>query len=435
MSPSLPLRLLQTQSDARLLAAARHGHERAFEALVQRYRKPLLRYCRRLLLPEARAEDALQQGLLQAWLALRRGAEVRDARAWLYRVVHNAAVDALRTSGYDYAQLEDSLRGTTSPDSDLERRTAIRQALVGLSALPELQREALLRTAVAGHSYEQVAAALGISDGAVRGLVYRARTSLRAAATALTPPPLVAWLADGSRRGGALAQRLGGAGAGGGAAGTAGVLVKGGAAVITAGVLVAGAASVHSHARAERARLADPARIIDPAARANSARASFVVAAHAGLSRSSRRSRPAAGGAAGSHFEFTGPTSTRENQTRRARGAQPQAVAGAPEKFGGVGSSAGEAHAASAASAAAAPAEAPAPPAGGAPGGGGEGATPQPPGEPSPGGGGTDPGDSLEEKTDDGAGPPSGEGTPGAKETVPEGKPPTTGGPPPPPDE
>jgi RNA polymerase sigma factor (sigma-70 family) len=248
MSPWISLHFLQTQSDERLLAAARDGHERAFEALVHRYRRPLLRHCRRLLLPPSAADDAVQQGLLQAWLALQRGTEVRDARAWLYRVVHNAAVDALRSSGYDHEQLSHSLQGATAPHSDLERRIAVRQALAGLAALPELQRAALLRTAIEGHSHEQVAAALGLSDGSVRGLVYRARATLRASATAITPIPVVAWLADAGRRTVPLAERLGGSGAGSGSAEAGGALLKGGVVMLTAGALVAGTAAVHPRA-------------------------------------------------------------------------------------------------------------------------------------------------------------------------------------------
>src|SRR5487761_1803543 len=119
MSPSVSIRLLLTQSDARLVALAGEGHERAFEALVQRYRRPLLLYCRRLLLPDERAEDALQQALMQAWLALRRGVEVSDVRSWLYRVVHNTALNMLRVSGYDYCTLSESLSGADAPQDDL----------------------------------------------------------------------------------------------------------------------------------------------------------------------------------------------------------------------------------------------------------------------------------------------------------------------------
>jgi RNA polymerase sigma factor (sigma-70 family) len=246
MSPSVSIRLLLTQSDARLAQLAREGHERAFEALVQRYRRPLLAYCRRLLLPSERAEDALQQGLLQAWLALQDGTEVREPRAWLYRVVHNAAINMLRVSGYDYATLSETLRGGDAPEQDLDRRIAVREALAGLAALPQMQREALLRTAVDGHSHEQVARALGVSEGALRGLVHRARTSLRAATTALTPSPIVSW-ALGPRGGGMapLVARVGELGAGGGSLGVGGILLKGGAVAVTAGALASGIAAVH----------------------------------------------------------------------------------------------------------------------------------------------------------------------------------------------
>src|SRR3954468_1752356 len=101
--------LLRTQSDARLVALAREGHERAFEAIVERYRRELLRTCRRVL-PEARAEDALQHALLAAWTAIERGDEIRELRPWLHRISHNTSLNHLRVAGYDFDELHDSLR-------------------------------------------------------------------------------------------------------------------------------------------------------------------------------------------------------------------------------------------------------------------------------------------------------------------------------------
>jgi RNA polymerase sigma factor (sigma-70 family) len=291
VSPSISLRVLRTQSDARLLEMSRDGHERAFEALVHRYRRPLLGYCRRLLLPEARAEDALQQGLLQAWLALSDGCEVRDAKAWLYRIVHNAAVSALRRSGYDYVELDEALHGAGALEGDIDRRIAVREALAGLAALPEAQREVLLRTAVQGHSHEQVAAEMGLSDGAVRGLIYRARATLRTAVTAVTPPPLLAWAARAAETGAAhpqLAETAGGTGS----AGVFGLLLKGGAVVVSAGVLATGAGLVGHGAPAARASRGDEPRrqhLVAPA------RASGGPGAPSALGTTSRGQAPSAG--------------------------------------------------------------------------------------------------------------------------------------------
>src|SRR5438067_12191916 len=144
MSPlAISLRVLQTQRDQRLVELARAGHERAFEALVRRYRGPLLAYCRRLASRGASPEDILQQGLLQAWRALNGGAEVRDARAWLYRIVHNVAISTLRAS----AEAPESMAagaGAPGVEQLVEQRMAAREALAGLAALPDLQRQVMV---------------------------------------------------------------------------------------------------------------------------------------------------------------------------------------------------------------------------------------------------------------------------------------------------
>src|SRR3954449_12076335 len=245
--------LLRTQSDERLVVLARAGHERAFEAIVERYRGALLRASRRYL-PEARAEDALQQAFISAWSALQRGDEVRDLRAWLYRIVHNTALNQLRVAGYDYAELDDALRGSEAPQEEMERRAVMRQTLTGLAALPDRQREALLRVAIEGRSQEEVARELGVTEGAVRQLVHRARLTLRAAATAITPLPLATWAAGAAGAGGTvsgpmaerIAELVGGAGA-------SAFLAKAGAvAVLATGTAVAVPAITPSDAETSR---------------------------------------------------------------------------------------------------------------------------------------------------------------------------------------
>jgi RNA polymerase sigma factor (sigma-70 family) len=247
MSPlAISLRFLQTQPDGRLVELARAGHERAFEALVRRYRGPLLAYCRRVAPRGTAAEDILQQGLLQAWKALSAGAEVREARAWLYRIVHNVAITAVRASG----ELPEGMAagpGAPSVDQLVEQRMAARDALAGLAALPDLQRKVMVSTALDGQSHEEIAAALGLTSGSVRGLIYRARSTLRAAAAAVIPAPVIEWALGDV---GAPTAGLAGAGS----AGLGALVLKGGA-VLAVGAVAGTTAIVIDH----RAHHAQPA--------------------------------------------------------------------------------------------------------------------------------------------------------------------------------
>src|SRR5918996_3405164 len=111
--------LLRCQSDRRLVDLVRVGNDRAFEAIVDRYRPPMLRYCGRLL-PPARAEDAVQQAFLNAYIAMQRGDVELNLRPWLYRIARNACLNGLRESGWTHEQIEHVRSGTRSTQEEVE---------------------------------------------------------------------------------------------------------------------------------------------------------------------------------------------------------------------------------------------------------------------------------------------------------------------------
>jgi RNA polymerase sigma factor (sigma-70 family) len=267
MTPLLSAPLLRSQSDRRLAALAADGHDRAFEVIVERYRRPLQRYLRRLL-SEGLAEDVLQASFVRAWQALRAGTEVRDLRPWLYRIAHNRALNTLRAAGAALPPMGEALPAT-SLEAEVERREELRATLHEIEALPDRQRAALVAVAVADRPHADVARELGMSDGALRQLLLRARTTLRAAATALTPYPLMSWLAGGQE---VTAARVAEVAAG---AGGTGVALKASAAMLAAGTVVAGGPAMrdeHAPPRAQAApraqeaqRQAAPTRAVAPA--------------------------------------------------------------------------------------------------------------------------------------------------------------------------
>jgi RNA polymerase sigma factor (sigma-70 family) len=191
VSPRLSDLLLSSQSDERLVSLARAGHERAFAAIVERYAPELHALARRLC-SDGRGEDVVQQAFLSAFAALRSDCEVRHLRGWLYRIVRNAA-------GRSESPICVPLDGTTASvnglDEVVQQRALAMTALSEIARLPARQRQAMIGTALDGRARAEIASSMGLSEGAVRQLVHRARTTLRSAMTAVTPWPLARWLA------------------------------------------------------------------------------------------------------------------------------------------------------------------------------------------------------------------------------------------------
>src|SRR3954469_17765389 len=207
--------VLRSQSDERLVDLVRAGSEPAFEAIVGRYRAPLLRYCRRIL-PDTRAEDAVQQAFVSAYAAMKRDDAQLDLRPWLYRIAHNSALNALRDRGVKHAELDEQIDGVERPDQAMERRQGLRDVLGAVQALPQRQRDAMVLRELEGRSYDEIAGALGVTGGAVRQLLNRARTTLRAGVTAVTPFPMVLrlWSGEGEPTAARVGELVGAGGAG-----------------------------------------------------------------------------------------------------------------------------------------------------------------------------------------------------------------------------
>ena len=174
-------------SDEELVQLARAGHEPAFDAIVHRYRAPLVSYCRRWLDPH-RAEEVVQHTLMKAYLCVRDDVRPLAVRPWLYRVAHNAALNAVEKKGSDWEQLDENYDGVPQPPQVAEQRARFLQIVGEIDALPARQREALLLNEFEGRCYADIAAQLGTSESGVRGLLRRARRQLRETAAALLLP-------------------------------------------------------------------------------------------------------------------------------------------------------------------------------------------------------------------------------------------------------
>jgi RNA polymerase sigma factor (sigma-70 family) len=207
--PLAPARLarsvLRTQSDERLAELAAGGSDAAFEALVARHRRALVARCAHVV--GADAEEAVQDALMRALAALRRGDEVRHVGAWLHVIAHRVALNLRRAqAARGECALEDVADGERADDGTRAAdRARLSEVVAAGGALPPRQRDAIVMRELEGRSYVEIAERLGSSPGAVRQLLHRARAGVRErAAGALAWEPLVRWassIGPGSRLG------------------------------------------------------------------------------------------------------------------------------------------------------------------------------------------------------------------------------------------
>jgi hypothetical protein len=156
--------------------------------------------------------------MLRAWTAMAAGADVTNLRAWLYRIVHNTALNARSRCGYADSAIPEGSAALQLTEDLAEGRLTATAALAAVAALPPSQRTALTLTAIEGQSGRDAARAMGVSEPALRKLVSRARSGVRSAVSAVTPVPLATWAAGG---GGTAAVGTAGVGAAGGLMATA----------------------------------------------------------------------------------------------------------------------------------------------------------------------------------------------------------------------
>lgn len=229
---------LRAQPDRRLVRLVRDGYEAAFEEIVRRYRKPLDRFAASFV--GSRSEDVTQDAFSKALLALRGTTTEIELKPWLYRIVRNTALNDIRDRPPSVEQLEETLAGGESAAVEAERREEMTELMARLRALPEPQRAAIVMRELEGLSHDEIAASLGVSGGAARQAIYRARATLRNGLGMLVPLPLLRALIDH----GAAAEAAGGAAAAGMATSAAGAAGAGLGGIGAGGAIKAGLATV-----------------------------------------------------------------------------------------------------------------------------------------------------------------------------------------------
>ena len=181
-------------TEERLVAAARHGNEKAFEVLFKRYEKRIQAVAQRYTRVHEDAKDVVQQTFQNAFVHLQRFESKSSFSTWLTRIAINEALMLLRRrramrevpadeatdreGNSSHAEISDSSSDPEASYASHERLQILTAAIGSLS--PGLRRAVELRD-LGELSTSETARRLGLSVGAVKARLFHARRKLRQA--------------------------------------------------------------------------------------------------------------------------------------------------------------------------------------------------------------------------------------------------------------
>jgi RNA polymerase sigma-70 factor (ECF subfamily) len=150
--------------------------------LFEESREDVYRYLLTLGLYPPQAQEAAQEVFLRLYAALRKGEELQNPRAWIFRVAHNLGLK-IRTQQHSEAPFDPEFSPAFNPNSETpesellerERMTRFHSAVAGLS---EQQRRCLFLR-MEGLRYPEIGSALGISPSTVGEFLRRAMLRLK----------------------------------------------------------------------------------------------------------------------------------------------------------------------------------------------------------------------------------------------------------------
>jgi len=172
-----------------LVAAAKAGDRRAFEALVLRYRKRIFALALHISGSSSEADDITQEVFLKAYRALGDFEGRSQFFTWVYRMTVNRSLNARRDrarrseDGLEDPRVELAIAvdARSNPGRAAELRQTYGRLLRALDSLPADMRTTVILVSLQGMSHGEVAIVQNVSEGTIAWRMHEARRRLNEA--------------------------------------------------------------------------------------------------------------------------------------------------------------------------------------------------------------------------------------------------------------
>ncbi len=162
-----------------LVQACRRGDPEAFEALVRQTQRTVFGIALRIVGNREDAADVAQEAYVRIWRGLRRFRGEANLGTWIHRVTTNTALTYLKRSRRLFEPLDEEKLGArvASPD-DEDARLDAEEVERAVERLPDAYRSVVTLKDVYGLSCEEIGRQMGLTEGAVKVRLFRARRKL-----------------------------------------------------------------------------------------------------------------------------------------------------------------------------------------------------------------------------------------------------------------
>jgi RNA polymerase sigma-70 factor (ECF subfamily) len=187
-------RKIEAEEDRALILQAKAGDSGAFRKLVERHQQRAFAIAIGLVRHEDDAREVVQEAFLRVHKGLASFEGGSSFFTWLYRIVSNLAIDAMRKPSRRESEALDAEIADDGADQpllsrlegadplDVVRRGEIRRRIeTALEELPSYHRGVILMRELEGMSYEEMAEAMGVSKGTIMSRLFHARKKLQRA--------------------------------------------------------------------------------------------------------------------------------------------------------------------------------------------------------------------------------------------------------------
>ncbi len=183
----------ERDADAELVARVQRGDKKAFDLLVLKYQRKIMRLLSRMIRDPSDIEDVAQEAFIKAYRALPQFRGESAFYTWLYRIAVNTARNWMASSGRrpsapNALEMEDgetfnetdNLTDISTPESVAASREIAQTVNAAIQELPEELRTAIVLREIEGMSYEDIAQTMDCPIGTVRSRIFRAREAIAA---------------------------------------------------------------------------------------------------------------------------------------------------------------------------------------------------------------------------------------------------------------